>query len=123
MKELTQKMMFYSVIYQKIIAEVMKRQQMIDPVIVEAMDVEPQPSTSTAHIHASDSEHESDNEGIRRESEGESEVLDDSAFIERNVRSRRMPTRRRARGRRTRQRSVGVPRRRSGDKIGVRNVA
>ena len=89
MKELTQKMMFYSVIYQKIIAEVMKRQQMIDPVIVEAMDVEPQPSTSTAHIHASDSEHESDNEGIRRESEGESEVLDDSAFIERNVRSRK----------------------------------
>ena len=54
-----------------------------NPAIVEHMDIDPQPSTSEVQIHISDSE--SDHGSTRRESEDDSEMLSDSAFIERNV--------------------------------------
>ena len=86
-----------------------------DPAIVESMETEPQPSTSGLQIHTRDSDNDSDHEGQQRESDDDSEMLSDSAFIERNVRARWRPVRRRERGRRGRQRSSDPPRRRSGE--------
>ena len=60
-----------------------------DPAIVERMDIDPQPSTSGVQIHVGESDSKSDHGSTQRESGDDSELLSDSSFIERNVRSRR----------------------------------
>ena len=51
------------------------------------MDIDPQPSTSQVQNHAGESDSESDHGITQRESEDNSEMLSDSAFMERNVHS------------------------------------
>ena len=54
------------------------------------MDIGPKPSTSWVQIHVGESDSESDHGSTlitQRESEDDSEMLSDSAFIEINVRS------------------------------------
>ena len=49
------------------------------------MDIDLQPSTSGVQIDVGESDGESDHGSTQRESEDDSEMLSDSAFIERNV--------------------------------------
>ena len=49
------------------------------------MDIDPQLSTSRVQIHVGESDSESDHGSKQRESDDDSEMLSDSAFIERNV--------------------------------------
>ena len=57
------------------------------------MEIDPQPSISGVKIHVHESDSESDHGSTQRESEDDSEMLSDSAFIERNVCSQRQPFR------------------------------